>query len=100
MDIIYTGIWLFYTACVADIALNERIKDWRALRKALGLSQVEMARLLCLRRSRLAEMEQTTACRVHNSTIMLLRAWLQHPKLRERLQSANYPYPFPDDIAL
>ncbi len=94
-----TGVWLLYIGCVANVALERRIEDWQALRRALGLTQSEMAELLCISRRQVVRLEQKDALQPHKSTVMLLRTWLQEPEFRRRLAEAGYPYPFPEDIA-
>lgn len=74
--------------------------DWRGLRRALGLTQREMAQLLCLSRQEVGNLERGHRRNVHAGTLMHLRAWLQSPELCERLRGARFPHPFPEDCQI
>lgn len=71
--------------------------DWRGLRNAMGLTQRELADLLCVSRQEIANIEGGRRYPAASS-LMLLRVWLTHPTYRERLAEADYPTPFPEDL--
>ena len=74
-----------------------RVPEWRVLRQALGLTQEDMGRLLCLHRSAVIRLEQGDHYCPREATIMLLRAALLHPEFRRRLAAAGYAHPWPED---
>ena len=71
--------------------------DWRGLRQALGLTQADMAVLLCVHPAEVARFESGRR-NPHRAVIVLLRAWLLHPIFRQRLDKVSYPHPFPEDV--
>lgn len=76
-----------------------RVKDWASLRSALGLTQVKLAEMLGLSVSTVKRMEQSRGHRcMPQPALKLLRTWLQEPELRERLNAARYPHPWPEDL--
>ncbi|TAK33527.1 MAG: XRE family transcriptional regulator [Chloroflexota bacterium] len=71
--------------------------DWKQLRKALGLTQEEMADLLHIRARQIYNLERGL-CSPHKSTVIILRSWLSTPALRARLVESGYDHPFPEDL--
>lgn len=73
--------------------------EWRSLRRALGLSQHEMAQLLSMADGSYSRLERRTGGRSREITITVLRSQVLHePELQARLRQANYPYPWPLDL--
>jgi hypothetical protein len=76
-----------------------RIPDWRKFRLALGLGVGEMASLLSVDRHTIQRLELSPHHCPHRSTMLVLRLWLRAPELVTKLQAAQYPYPYPEDLA-
>lgn len=80
------------------------VSSWRALRYALGLRQRDMAEMLGLALSSVADLERASgrAGRGHRCPrdihVERLRDYLRLPELRKRLERAGHPHPFPDDV--
>lgn len=72
--------------------------DWRGLRKALGFTQHEMARLLAMCDASYKRMETHGVRPAREQTINHLRYALADPEIRQMLKQAEYPHPFPDDV--
>ena len=75
------------------------VVDWRGLRRALGLTHRQMSEVLCIHERNVYQLEAGTYAAPSRASMMLLRAWLQHPEFRQRLQATGYPHPFPEDLA-
>ena len=75
------------------------VADWRALRAALGLSQVQMGRLLCIHEKAVVRLENGQTKRLHEASEVILRASLLDPRLIARLEAAGHPHPWPEDLA-
>lgn len=71
--------------------------DWRGLRDALGLTQEEMGRLLCVSKQSVCAYEAGSR-RPTRAVLMLLRTWLQDPDLAGRLRRSAFPHPWPEDV--
>ena len=71
--------------------------DWRGLRQVLGLTQADMAVLLCVHHTEVARFENGRR-NPHKAALVLLRAWLLHPIFMERLKKGRYSHPFPEDV--
>lgn len=71
--------------------------DWKRIRKALGLSQHAMARLLACSDSGYADFEREHR-KAREATVVLLRMGLQDPDLIARLEKAQYSHPWPLDL--
>lgn len=74
------------------------IRDWLGLREALGLTQREMADLICVSRRTVQVLETDPRARPHRATMVILRARLADRRLAARLRSAAYPHPWPQDV--
>jgi transcriptional regulator with XRE-family HTH domain len=74
------------------------VVDWRGLRKALALTQLEMAELLGLSEAGLQKLERPPHHCPRKSTLMMLRVWLQEPEYVARLRRACFDHPFPEDL--
>lgn len=75
-----------------------RIPDWRRFRVALGLTQRDLAELLCISTRHVRRLETIPHHCPSAASVMLLRAWLRHPEYRRRLEVADYAHPFPEDL--
>lgn len=74
------------------------IPDWRALRQALGITQWEMARLAKVQLRAVQRWEQLHPHICPNEgSIEHLRRSLKLPRYRERLERAEFDYPFASD---
>lgn len=73
------------------------VQDWRALRLAMGLSLTEMARLLCISRRHVAELQRQPHRCPRPLVVVALRSVLMDPEMIGRLASAGFPHPFPYD---
>ena len=67
--------------------------EWRGLRKALGLSQSEMARSLSMSDAGYGQIEREGR-KVQQARITILRVLLQEPEVVERLERAGFQHPF------
>jgi transcriptional regulator with XRE-family HTH domain len=72
--------------------------DWRALRTALGLTQEDFGRMLCISQEAVSLLETGVTQSPSAASLKLLRMWLSMPHLYERLERANVPHPFPEDL--
>ena len=77
---------------------STRMKDWRPLRKAIGLSAAKMAQCLKISQGHLWELESGKTQSILSSTETVLRAFLMQPEVVLRLKIAGYPHPFPEDL--
>lgn len=79
-----------------------RFKDWRALRRALGLSQARLAEMLHVTQPAIAQLEATDprkhACH-STQTLYFLRYELQDPTYIAAMERASFPHPFPEDVS-
>lgn len=76
-----------------------RFSDWRGLRRALGLTQREMAGILAVTLGTYSSWERGKAKRAaRQQTINQLRVALMDPQVQELLGKAGYPHPFPGDL--
>lgn len=78
------------------------VASWRELRYALALRQSDMAEILGLTISSVAELERGgRAGRSHRCPrdvyLERLRDYLRLPELRRRLEAAGHPHPWPED---
>ena len=73
--------------------------NWRELRKALDLTQRQMAIMLSCDETTIQRAESLTDHHCPRpGTVKLLRIYLQDPELKARLRIAGYPHPFPEDL--
>lgn len=76
-----------------------RVGDWKALREALHLTQVQMAAHLGLTWRQVQRLEQRPHRCPRAQTILFLRLLLRQPMMVERLRRAGYRHPWPEDLA-
>jgi transcriptional regulator with XRE-family HTH domain len=71
------------------------VSDWAQLRHAIGLTQQEMADLLCISGRQVSRMEtkKEHSC-PRRSSLMLLKFWLDDPKLKAKVRKAGVHNPF------
>lgn len=75
------------------------IADWRALRKALGLTQMELADLLGVNLSTIWRAERSPHRCPSPLLVRTLRSTVLHrAKLRDALRAAAISYPWPNDL--
>lgn len=75
-----------------------RVSDWRGLRKALGLTQLQMASVVLTTREHYIAIETGREPNTRPQIEVLLRCWLQHPALVERLRVVGFKHPWPEDL--
>ncbi len=80
------------------VMVSARELYWLELREALGLTQAEMAALLCISERQLRRIERGIYRRPPPASMLVLRARLRHPEMRRRLEAAGVQYPFPEDL--
>lgn len=73
--------------------------DWRALRLALGLSQMVLgSRVVLMDKSSIQRLEAGTM-RASPRTLELLRGWVRrHPEARARIVDSQLVWPWPGDL--
>lgn len=82
-----------------SVGRREAVFDWRGLRLALELTHKQMAEILCIQERNVYQLEAGNYAAPSRASMMLLRAWLQHPEFRQRLKVKGHPHPFPEDLA-
>ena len=70
------------------------IPDWRALRRALMLTQVQMAEVLGMSRSGVRNLERPPHRCPRHATLRALELYLQTDHAQVLLARAEYPHPF------
>ena len=77
--------------------LTEFDGDWLGLRRALGLTQEQMASFLFVSHVTYWRWE-TQGRKPHPGHVELLRTLLRDPVMQARLKKAGYPHPWPEDV--
>lgn len=72
---------------------NALIADWRGLRAALQLSQAQMATFCGCHESTILRLEQGKHARASRVMQLYVRAKLDNPVWRQRIEAAGYRFP-------
>lgn len=82
-----------------ETCANCRISDWARFRRAVDLTQEQMAELLGMGVRSVQRLEEGPGHRcLRPAPLKLLRFWLQDPEIQARLRAARYPHPWPEDL--